>query len=131
MPVRGIRGATVVETDQPEAILAATRELLAEIISANPTLKPVDLASVIFSVTDDIRAAYPAKAARQLGWVEVPLLCTREMPVPDGLPMCIRLLLHWNTNLPQSSIRHVYLHAAGRLRPDLIRPETKKISDNT
>ena len=125
MPVRGIRGATVVETDQPEAILAATRELLAEIISANPTLKPADLASVIFTVTDDICMEYPAKAARQLGWMETPLLCGREIPVPDGLPMCIRILLHWNTDLPQSDIRHIYLGAAVELRPDANSIESK------
>jgi len=119
MPLRGVRGATVAEQDQAETILQATRELLEAILSANPTLKPADLASVFFSVTEDLAAAYPALAARELGWHQVPLLCSREIPVPGSLPRCIRVLLHWNTDLPQSAIRHVYLGAAAELRPDL------------
>jgi chorismate mutase len=109
----------VAEQDQAETILQATRELLEAILSANPTLKPADLASVFFSVTEDLAAAYPALAARELGWNQVPLLCSREIPVPGSLPRCIRVLLHWNTDLPQSDIRHVYLGAAAELRPDL------------
>lgn len=119
MPVRGVRGATVSESDTPAAILSATRELLLAIIEANPALRPADLASVIFTVTDDLGAAYPAQAARELGWDQVPLLCTREIPVPGGLTRCIRALLHWNTGLNQSAIRHVYLGGAAILRPDL------------
>jgi chorismate mutase len=119
MPLRGIRGATVAEQDQAETILQATRELLEAILSANPTLKPADLASVFFSVTEDLAAAYPALAARELGWNQVPLLCSREIPVPGSLTRCIRVLLHWNTDLPQHAIRHVYLGAAAELRPDL------------
>jgi chorismate mutase len=109
----------VAEQDQAETILQATRELLEAILSANPTLKPADLASVFFSVTEDLAAAYPALAARELGWNQVPLLCSREIPVPGSLPRCIRVLLHWNTDLPQHAIRHVYLGAAAELRPDL------------
>ena len=119
MPVRGIRGATTATEDQSEAILTATRELLGAIQTANPALNPADLASAIFTVTEDLIAAYPAKAARQLGWTEVPLMCAREIPVPGSLPGCIRVLLHWNTDLPQSAIRHVYLGEAAKLRPDL------------
>lgn len=119
MPLRGIRGATVAEHDQEEAILQATQELLSAIMMANPTLKIDDLASVFFSVTEDLSATYPAQAARELGWNEVPLLCSREIPVPGSLPRCIRVLLHWNTDLPQHAIRHVYLGAAAELRPDL------------
>lgn len=119
MPVRGIRGATVAPEDLPEAILAATRELLVGIMNANPTLQPGDLASVIFTVTDDLRSAYPARAARQLGWVGVPLLCGREIPVPGSLERCIRVLLHWNTDLAQEDIHHVYQGEAANLRPDL------------
>lgn len=119
MPLRGIRGATVAEQDQAESILQATRQLLQAILKANPTLKTGDLASVFFSVTEDLSAAYPALAARELGWQEVPLLCSREIPVPGGMPRCIRVLLHWNTELPQDAIRHVYLGAAAELRPDL------------
>jgi chorismate mutase len=119
MPVRGIRGATVAREDEPETILAATRDLLNGILKANPTLQQGDLASAIFTVTDDLRSVYPAQAARDLGWGLVPLLCTREIPVPGGLERCIRVLLHWNTDLPQAEVRHVYLGMAASLRPDL------------
>jgi chorismate mutase len=119
MPVRGIRGATVVEADQPGLILSATRDLLGAILDANPTLQTCDLASAIFTVTEDLFSTYPAQAARQLGWTNVPMLCMREIPVPGGLPRCIRVLLHWNVDLPQESIRHVYMGAASSLRPDL------------
>lgn len=119
MPVRGIRGATAIDDDQPESILEATRDLLTAILDANPTLKISDLASVFFSLTEDLCSVYPAQAARQLGWNNVPMLCMQEIPVPGGLPRCIRVLLHWNSNLPQESIQHVYLGAASRLRPDL------------
>ncbi len=119
MPLRGIRGATVASQDQAEAVLEATRELLEAIQSANSQLKPRDIASAIFTVTEDIQSAYPAKAARQLGWSEVPLMCAREIPVPGSLCLCIRVLVHWNTDLPQEAIRPVYLGAAAALRPDL------------
>lgn len=122
MPVRGIRAATVCPTDQPEAILAATREMLEAVTSANPTLDPLDLASAIFTVTPDLTSEYPAKAARQLGWNATPLLCTLEIPVPGGLARCIRLLAHWNTDLPATAVQHVYLGEAARLRPDLSIP---------
>jgi len=119
MPVQGIRGATVAGENSPESILAATRELLNAILEANPTLRVSDLASLIITVTEDLNATYPAQAARQLGWTNVPMMCMQEIPVPDGLPHCIRVLLHWNTEIPQNSIRHVYLGAASNLRPDL------------
>jgi chorismate mutase len=119
MTVRGIRGATVVSGDQTEAIIAGTQELLAAILESNPDLKPGDIASAIFTVTDDLSAEYPAKAARQLGWNQVPMLCAREIPVPGSLPACIRVLLHWNTDRLQSQVHHVYLGRAASLRPDL------------
>ncbi len=121
MPVRGIRGATVVEHDDPEEVLAATRELLSALLKANPTLIPSDLASALFTVTGDLCTAYPARAARQLGWDDVPLMCALEIPVPGSLPRCIRVLLHWNTDLPQAAVLHVYLGKAAGLRPDLVR----------
>jgi len=119
MSIRGIRGATTVESDQPDLVLSATRELLEAILAVNPGLETVEIASAIFTLTGDLTSAYPAQAARQLGWDLVPMLCTREIPVPGGLPRCIRVLIHWSTNLPQSAIRHVYLRAAAALRPDL------------
>ncbi len=119
MPVRGIRGATTAEADQPEAINRATLGLLRAILKSNPQMNVLDLASALFTVTEDLSAAYPAAAARELGWVDVPMVCAREIPVPGGLPRCIRVLLHWNTDLPQSAIQHVYLGAAAALRPDL------------
>lgn len=119
MSIRGIRGATVVTCDDPDQILSATRELLVEIRDANSTLAPEDLASVLFTVTADLRSAYPARAARDLGWDLVPLMCALEIPVPGSLAHCIRVLIHWNTDLPQSAIHHIYLREAIRLRPDL------------
>ncbi len=121
MSVRGIRGATVVECDEPTAIWVATRELLMEIQTANPSLNTVDLASIWFSATPDLKSAYPAAAARQMGWTDVPLMCVQEMDVPDSLVRCIRVLLHWNTELPQEAVRHVFLGEAATLRPDLVR----------
>jgi len=120
MPVRGIRGATVAEANQPETIHKATQDLLLAILSANPGLQPTDIASVFFTMTDDLNAAYPARSARDLGWDQVPLMCAQEIPVPGSLRHCIRVLLHWNTDLPASAVRHVYLGAAAALRPDLI-----------
>ncbi|MDZ4159942.1 MAG: chorismate mutase [Anaerolineaceae bacterium] len=119
MLVRGIRGAITVEEDSPEAILAATRELLETICAANPNLKLEDIASVLFTTTGDLHTAYPAQAARQLGWEMVPLMCAREIDVPGGLPRCIRVLIHWNTDLPQAAVRPMYLREAALLRPDL------------
>ncbi len=121
MSVRGIRGATVVECDEPTAIWVATRELLMEIQTANPSLNTVDLASIWFSATPDLKSAYPAAAARQMGWTDVPLMCVQEMAVPDSLAHCIRVLLHWNTELPQEAVRHVFLGEAATLRPDLVK----------
>ena len=123
MSIRGIRGATVVVTDDVEEILSATRELLCAMLAENPGLDPDDIASIIFTLTHDLKAVHPALAARQLGWGTVPLLCAQEIPVPGGMPRCIRVLIHWNTNLPQHGIHHVYLREAVNLRPDLQAPD--------
>jgi chorismate mutase len=120
MTIRGIRGATTVSVDQPDLILQATRELLEAILDENPGMRPEDVASAIFTVTDDLASTFPAQAARQMGWELVPMLCAREIPVPDSLPRVIRVLVHWNTELPQSEIKHVYLREAVKLRPDLV-----------
>ena len=125
MFIRGVRGATVAEDNQPESILDATRELLLAIQAANPTLRPEDIASIFFTVTDDLDAVHPARAARQLGWVQTPLMCAREIPVPGDVGMCIRVLVHWNTDLPQTGIRHIYLKDAAQLRPEFADPSKK------
>jgi chorismate mutase len=119
MNLRGIRGATTVDQDDPETILNATEELLVKILQTNPTLQVGDIASVIFTLAADLKSVFPAQAARRIGWQEVPLMCAQEIPVPGSLPRCIRVLLHWNVDLPQSAIHHVFLHNAHSLRPDL------------
>ncbi|MEO8354628.1 MAG: chorismate mutase [Chloroflexota bacterium] len=120
MAVRGIRGATTVAGDQPESILEATRELLEAILDANESMKPEDVGSALFTVTDDLASTFPAQAAREMGWGLVPMLCAREIPVPGSLPMVIRVLVQWNTEIPQNEITHVYLRDAVKLRPDLV-----------
>lgn len=115
---RGIRGATTVEANDAQAILAATRELLSALVEANG-LDVDDLASAIFSLTPDLNAAFPAAAARQLGWTRVPLFDVQEVPVPGSLPRCLRVLLHWNTDRSAAEVVHVYLRGARALRPDL------------
>lgn len=115
--MRGVRGATVAETNSEEAILAATRELLYTMIRRNE-IRPEDVASAIFTTTVDLNATYPALAARQLGWFDVALMCGHEMDVPGGLEQCIRILIHWNTSKQADEIVHVYLHEAHTLRPD-------------
>ncbi len=120
MPIRGIRGATTVPADEPDVILQATRELLEEILFANDSMKPEDIASAFFTVTDDLVSTFPAQAAREMGWSLVPMLCAREIPVTNSLPRVIRVLVHWNTDVPQNEITHVYLRDAVKLRPDLV-----------
>ena len=120
MAIRGIRGATTVAADEPELILKATRELLETILDANASMKPEDVGSALFTVTDDLASTFPAQAARQMGWGLVPMMCAREIPVPGSLRKVIRVLVHWNTEMPQNEIIHVYLKDAVKLRPDLI-----------
>lgn len=117
MVCRGIRGATTVVSDDRELILQATRELLGLMIRLN-NVDSVDVASAIFTTTPDLHAVFPALAARQLGWLDVPLMCGHEMNVDGALPLCIRILVHWNTTVPQHEIQHVYLREATTLRPD-------------
>ena len=117
MPVRGIRGATVAEADTPEAIRAATRELLLALTEANG-LAAEDVASVIFSLTPDLTAEAPARAARELGWNDAALMCMAEMNAAGALERCIRVLIHWNSDKHPDEIHHIYLRAAGQLRPD-------------
>ena len=120
MPIRGIRGATTVSADDPDLILQATRELLEEILEANNTMQTEDIGSAFFTVTEDLASTFPAQAARQMGWGLVPMMCAREIPVPGSLRRVIRVLVHWNTDVPQNKITHVYLRDAVKLRPDLV-----------
>lgn len=120
MPTRGIRGAITVAEDRPELILAATRELLEAILHANAGMTPEDIASAFFTVTPDLSSTFPAQAAREMGWSQVPMMCAREIPVPGSLPRVIRVMVHWNTERAQSEIVHVYLREAVKLRPDLV-----------
>jgi len=118
MICRGVRGATTVEANTREEILTATRQMLALMIRTN-NIDATDVGSAVFSVTRDLNAEFPALAARQLGWLDVPLLCTHEIDVPGSLKKCVRILVHWNTNTAQADIQHIYLREAQRLRPDL------------
>ncbi len=117
--MRGIRGATTVDRDHPDEVITATREVLRSIQAANEGLAPESIASILFTVTSDLTSAFPARAARELGWDQVPLMCALEIPVSGSLPRCIRVLIHWNTTKPQTEIHHIYLNAAQTLRPDL------------
>ncbi len=118
MNCRGIRGATSVEANDSRAIIAATRELLEQMVAAN-NLAIEDVASVIFTTTNDLDADYPARAAREMGWGNIPLLCLQEMAVANSVPRCIRILILWNTDRTLDQIKHVYLRRASSLRPDL------------
>ncbi len=121
--VRGIRGATTVTADTPEAILEATEELVREIVAANG-IDHKDVASALFTVTPDLRAEFPAAAARRMGWTMVPLLNFTEIGVPGRLARCIRVLVHVNTERAQNEMVHVYLRDAVALRPDLVSRST-------
>ena len=118
MLCRGVRGATTVAENTREEILTATRQLVALMVRRNG-IESKDVASAIFTTTPDLDAEFPALAARQLGWLEVPLLCGHEMTIPGALPRCIRVLVHWNTDKPQNAIEHIYIRDAVKLRPDL------------
>ena len=116
MSSRGIRGATTVIANDRLEILARTRELLEVLVRLNG-LRSEDLASVWFTVTADLDAEFPAFAARELGWTDVPLMCGREIPVAGALPRCVRVLITWNTTKTQGEVRHAFLHEARMLRP--------------
>lgn len=116
---RGVRGATTVDGNTEEAIISATEELLKQMIETNKIL-PDQVASVFISTTDDVNAVFPAKALRKFaGWTYVPVMCMREIPVPNSLQMCVRIMMHVNTKASQEEIVHVYQKDAIVLRPDL------------
>ena len=124
MSCHGMRGATTVGENSERAIIAATRTLLERMVSANG-IATEDIASVIFTTTPDLNPAYPARAARDLGWTDTPLLGAQEIDVPNSLPRCVRVLILWNTDRSIDQIVHIYLGAAAALRPDLVRAEEK------
>ena len=112
---RDFCGATFIDEDTPEAILSRTRELLAAIAEANG-IATEDIASAFFTSTVDLRSVFPARAARDLGWTDVPLLGATEVDKAGAPPRCIRVLLHWNTSRRQNEIVHVYLHGSDKMR---------------
>jgi len=116
--IRGIRGAISVPKNTKDEIISSTMLLLRKMVNANK-VKIEDIASIIFSVTKDLNAEFPAIAARRMKWLSTPLLCTYEVDVPGSVKHCIRILMHVNSNKTQSSIKHVYLRNAKKLRPDL------------
>jgi len=119
MMVRGLRGATTVENDEEQAVLEATQALVEEMAKENSVL-PGDIISVLISTTTDIKSTFPAKAVRSIdGWMYVPVMCTHEMDVPGAMPLCIRALMHVNTDIPQRYVKHIYQKNAVKLRPDL------------
>ena len=119
MTVRGVRGATTVVSDQTDIVLEATRSLVIEMAKENGIV-PEEIVSVIVSTTRDIESAFPAKAVRTIdGWKYVPVMCTHEMDVPGAMPLCIRILMHVNSERAQKDIKHIYQNEAVKLRPDL------------
>lgn len=116
--MRGVRGATTVASNSNQAILAATQELLRIMIERNGIVED-DVASVLFSATPELDDTFPAKAARMMGWTRTALMGFQEADVQHGLPMCIRVLIHWNTDKSIDEIQHVFLRDAVQLRPDL------------
>lgn len=119
MAVRGIRGAITVPVDAPQEIVSATTELLQEILRLNKIQQFDDIASIFFTTTPDLVSTFPAEAARAIGMHHVPLLCASEIGVPNRMPLCVRVLLHVNTDVSQREVVHVYLRDAKKLRPDV------------
>jgi len=118
MACRGVRGATTVEANSRDEILKGARQLLALMIRTNG-IRTEDVASAVFSTTRDLDAEFPALAARQLGWLDVPLMCTNEIDVPGSIRHCVRIMINWNTDKAQHEVTHVYIKDAVSLRPDL------------
>ena len=120
--IRGIRGATTVASNSNDDILEATQELLQVMIDRNGIVEE-DVSSVLFSATPELDDTFPAKAARLMGWTRTALMGFQEADVKHGLPMCVRVLIHWNTDKSIDEIQHVFLRGAVRLRPDLARDQ--------
>ncbi len=118
MPIRALRGATTVTENTRAKVLAASDEMLRSLVEANG-IAPQAVISATFTSTPDLTAAYPAEAARALGWSQAGLLCVQEMHVEGALERCLRVLVLWKTERPQSAMHHQYLRGAKVLRPDL------------
>lgn len=127
MKFRGVRGAITADENTPEAILSAARQLLEALVAANG-IEEDDVASVIFTTSPDLTAAYPARAARDMGWRRTALLGCQEQDVTDGIQLCVRILIHWNTSKGLDEIVHVYMRDALTLRPDLY-PDNKIVAE--
>jgi chorismate mutase len=117
--IRGVRGAITVNENDEQEIISATERLLKEAIVSN-NIAPDEVASIFISSTDDVDAAFPARALRNLaGWTYVPVMCMQELSVPGSLQKCIRVMIHFNTEKTQEEVKHIYLEGASGLRPDL------------
>lgn len=125
MMIRGVRGAITVEENSKDAIWSATQELLETMVKRND-INEDDVASILFTTTPELTAAYPAKAARMFGWSRTALMGFVEADIKDGLKMCIRVLIHWNTDKSMDDIAHVFLRDAVKLRPDLRMDDAKE-----
>jgi chorismate mutase len=116
--VRAFRGATTLDDDQRDHLIARTQELIQAMFERNDLVED-DLVSIVFTATMDIHSAFPAEAAREAGFVHTPLLCARELEIDNGIERCIRVLVHAYTTRAKQDLRHVYLHDARQLRTDL------------
>ena len=115
--ISALRGAIQIDDDLPALVLDGTRELVATVLTCNH-LDIADIISILFTMTPDLRSAFPAAGARELGLHDVPLMCATEIAVPGALPRVIRLMAHVESAMPRSAVRHVYLRGAAALRPD-------------
>lgn len=118
--VRAVRGAITVENNNSDEILVATERMLGKIFETND-FKKEDMISMLFSLTPDLNAVFPARAARNMGIVNVPLMCMSEIPIEGALEKCVRVLIQFNTGKSLDEVNHVYLEKATALRPDLVK----------
>lgn len=121
--IRGFRGATTVTGNVESEIMNETKKLVLKMVETN-RINPEDISHVLFSVTNDLNASFPAKVAREMnGWTHVPVMCMKEIDVPNSLPLCIRVMMVAKTDLQQNEVQHIFLNEAIKLRPDLVKKE--------
>jgi chorismate mutase len=118
MRLRAARGAIRVPSDDGDALLGSTERLLSAVLQRNG-IDPEDLVSIMFTATEDLRAAFPAEAARRMGLGRVPLMCAQEIPVEGSMPSVIRILVHFHSDQTLDEVEHVYLDGAESLRDDV------------